>query len=168
VIVTELGASEAYVYAMGEESWLGHVMATSYDVDAVQLKQVGEFLACLVRRPWRRRGTPARAARVAVVRRPAPTSRPRTPVTVCDQPQVRGMRQKRATARFAASRYDGHFSDEDDRSVPGPPQMSSCVPRSQWFLPSSCRPRAGRRCMSANVAKALASRCIERDAESVM
>jgi len=42
-IMTELGASEAYVYAMGEESWLGHVMATSYNDDSYQLKQVAEF-----------------------------------------------------------------------------------------------------------------------------
>ncbi len=45
-IVTELGATEAYVYAMGEETWLvGHVMATSYNDDSYQLKQVDEFLA---------------------------------------------------------------------------------------------------------------------------
>jgi L-ascorbate metabolism protein UlaG (beta-lactamase superfamily) len=44
-IITELGASEAYVYAMGEESWLGHVMATNYTEDAYQLKQVDEFMA---------------------------------------------------------------------------------------------------------------------------
>jgi len=44
-IMTELGASEAYVYAMGEESWLGHVMATSYDEDSYQLGQVTEFMA---------------------------------------------------------------------------------------------------------------------------
>ena len=43
-ILTELGASEAYVYAMGEESWLGHVMATSYNEDSYQLKQVAEFM----------------------------------------------------------------------------------------------------------------------------
>ena len=43
-IMTELGAGEAYVYAMGEESWLGHVMATSYNEDSVQLKQVAEFM----------------------------------------------------------------------------------------------------------------------------
>jgi L-ascorbate metabolism protein UlaG (beta-lactamase superfamily) len=43
-IVTELGADEAYVYAMGEESWLGHVMATSYTEDSYQLKQVDEFM----------------------------------------------------------------------------------------------------------------------------
>jgi len=43
-IMTELGASEAYVYAMGEESWLGHVMATSYSDDSYQLKQVAEFM----------------------------------------------------------------------------------------------------------------------------
>ena len=45
-IVTELGAREAYVYAMGEETWLvGHVMATSYTPDSYQLKQVEEFMA---------------------------------------------------------------------------------------------------------------------------
>jgi L-ascorbate metabolism protein UlaG (beta-lactamase superfamily) len=44
-IMTELGASEAYVYAMGEESWLGHVMATTYNADSYQLKQVAEFMA---------------------------------------------------------------------------------------------------------------------------
>jgi L-ascorbate metabolism protein UlaG (beta-lactamase superfamily) len=43
-IMTELGASEAYVYAMGEERWLGHVMATSYTDDSYQLKQVTEFM----------------------------------------------------------------------------------------------------------------------------
>ncbi len=43
-IMTELGASEAYVYAMGEESWLGHVMATTYNEDSYQLKQVEEFM----------------------------------------------------------------------------------------------------------------------------
>jgi L-ascorbate metabolism protein UlaG (beta-lactamase superfamily) len=43
-IMTELGADEAYVYAMGEESWLGHVMATSYNEDSYQLKQVEEFM----------------------------------------------------------------------------------------------------------------------------
>ena len=44
-ITTELGAKEAYVYAMGEETWLvGHVMATSYNQDSYQLKQVAEFL----------------------------------------------------------------------------------------------------------------------------
>lgn len=43
-IMTELGAEEAYVYAMGEEPWLGHVMATKYTEDSYQLKQVGEFL----------------------------------------------------------------------------------------------------------------------------
>jgi L-ascorbate metabolism protein UlaG (beta-lactamase superfamily) len=44
-IMTELGASESYVYAMGEEDWLvGHVMATSYNEDSYQLKQVEEFM----------------------------------------------------------------------------------------------------------------------------
>jgi L-ascorbate metabolism protein UlaG (beta-lactamase superfamily) len=42
-IVTELGASEAYVYAMGEEPWLGHIMATSYTDDSYQIKQAAEF-----------------------------------------------------------------------------------------------------------------------------
>jgi L-ascorbate metabolism protein UlaG (beta-lactamase superfamily) len=45
-IMTELGASEAYVYAMGEEQWLvAHVMATSYNDDSYQLKQVDEFMS---------------------------------------------------------------------------------------------------------------------------
>jgi L-ascorbate metabolism protein UlaG (beta-lactamase superfamily) len=44
-IMTELGASEAYVYAMGEEKWVGHVMATTYNEDSYQLKQVDEFMA---------------------------------------------------------------------------------------------------------------------------
>ncbi|GAA2064403.1 MBL fold metallo-hydrolase [Catenulispora yoronensis] len=43
-IMTELGASEAYIYAMGEEAWLGHVMATSYVEDSFQLQQVEQFL----------------------------------------------------------------------------------------------------------------------------
>ncbi|MEU0949242.1 MBL fold metallo-hydrolase [Streptomyces canus] len=43
-ITTELGVGEAYIYAMGEESWLGHVMATSYTEDTYQLKQIDEFL----------------------------------------------------------------------------------------------------------------------------
>ncbi|WP_234542814.1 MBL fold metallo-hydrolase [Streptomyces shenzhenensis] len=43
-IMTELGAGEAYVYAMGEEDWLGHVMATTYNEDTYQLKQIDEFL----------------------------------------------------------------------------------------------------------------------------
>ncbi len=43
-IMTELGAENAYVYAMGEESWQGHVMATTYNEDSYQLKQIAEFL----------------------------------------------------------------------------------------------------------------------------
>jgi L-ascorbate metabolism protein UlaG (beta-lactamase superfamily) len=43
-IMQELGAAEAYIYAMGEESWLGHVMATTYNEDAYQLQQVEEFM----------------------------------------------------------------------------------------------------------------------------
>ncbi|MFI5822805.1 MBL fold metallo-hydrolase [Streptomyces rishiriensis] len=43
-IVRELGASEAYVYAMGQEEWLQHIMATSYTPESYQLKQVAEFL----------------------------------------------------------------------------------------------------------------------------
>jgi len=42
-IVTELGVNEVYIYAMGEESWLGHVMATSYNPDSYQLRQIAEF-----------------------------------------------------------------------------------------------------------------------------
>jgi L-ascorbate metabolism protein UlaG (beta-lactamase superfamily) len=43
-IMAELGASEAYIYAMGEESWLGHVTATTYNDDSYPLKQVDEFM----------------------------------------------------------------------------------------------------------------------------
>jgi L-ascorbate metabolism protein UlaG (beta-lactamase superfamily) len=43
-IMAELGAAEAYVYAMGEENWLGHVMATTYNEDSYQLKQSAEFM----------------------------------------------------------------------------------------------------------------------------
>ncbi|MGH3401650.1 MAG: MBL fold metallo-hydrolase [Streptosporangiaceae bacterium] len=44
-IMTELGAREAYVYAMGEEMWLvGHIMATTYNEESYQLKQVDEFM----------------------------------------------------------------------------------------------------------------------------
>ncbi|MFE1315876.1 MBL fold metallo-hydrolase [Streptomyces sp. NPDC058755] len=43
-IMTELGAHEAYIYAMGEEDWLGHVMATTYNEDTYQIKQIDEFL----------------------------------------------------------------------------------------------------------------------------
>jgi hypothetical protein len=43
-IMTELEAREAYVYAMGEEPWVGHVMATSYNDDSFQLKQADEFM----------------------------------------------------------------------------------------------------------------------------
>jgi L-ascorbate metabolism protein UlaG (beta-lactamase superfamily) len=43
-IMTELGADEAYIYAMGEESWQGHVMATTYNEDTYQIKQINEFL----------------------------------------------------------------------------------------------------------------------------
>ncbi|MFI6154847.1 MBL fold metallo-hydrolase [Kitasatospora sp. NPDC051170] len=53
-ILVELGAREAYIYAMGEESWQGHVMATTYTEDTYQLKQIDEFLG------WcRDRGIPA-------------------------------------------------------------------------------------------------------------
>lgn len=43
-IMTQLGSGEAYVYAMGEESWQGHVMATTYTPDTYQIKQIEEFL----------------------------------------------------------------------------------------------------------------------------
>ncbi|KQS63652.1 MBL fold metallo-hydrolase [Modestobacter sp. Leaf380] len=44
-VVAELGAPEAYVYAMGQEDWLQHVMATSYTPASYQLLQVKEFLS---------------------------------------------------------------------------------------------------------------------------
>jgi L-ascorbate metabolism protein UlaG (beta-lactamase superfamily) len=44
-ILTKLGARAAYIYAMGEESWQGHIMATNYDKDtSYQLKQIDEFM----------------------------------------------------------------------------------------------------------------------------
>ncbi|MFD2419033.1 MBL fold metallo-hydrolase [Amycolatopsis pigmentata] len=43
-IVQELGITQAFVYAMGEEDWLQHVMATSYTPDSYQLQEVDEFL----------------------------------------------------------------------------------------------------------------------------
>nr|AGS49760.1 peptide synthetase [uncultured bacterium esnapd15] len=43
-IMRELGADEAYVYAMGQESWQGHVVAPAYHQDADQMKQIDEFL----------------------------------------------------------------------------------------------------------------------------
>jgi L-ascorbate metabolism protein UlaG (beta-lactamase superfamily) len=43
-IMTELGADEGYLYAMGEESWLGHVVATTHAEDTYQTKQIEEFL----------------------------------------------------------------------------------------------------------------------------
>lgn len=43
-ILEQLGAREAYVYAMGQEDWLQHVMATSYTPESYQLLQVAEFL----------------------------------------------------------------------------------------------------------------------------
>lgn len=49
-IMTELGTDEAYVYAMGEESWQGHIMATTYNEDTYQLKQIEVFLAWCAQR----------------------------------------------------------------------------------------------------------------------
>jgi L-ascorbate metabolism protein UlaG (beta-lactamase superfamily) len=49
-IVEQLHCDEAYVYAMGEEPWLQHVMATSYTPESYQLKQVEEFLGLCGRR----------------------------------------------------------------------------------------------------------------------
>ena len=44
-IMKELGADEGYIYAMGEESWQGHVMATTYNEDTYQMQQIREFLS---------------------------------------------------------------------------------------------------------------------------
>lgn len=43
-VASRLGLREAYVYAMGQEDWLQHVMATSYTPDCYQLQQVRQFL----------------------------------------------------------------------------------------------------------------------------
>ena len=44
-IMNELGTDEAYVYATGEESWQGHVLATTRTGDTYRLRQIEEFLA---------------------------------------------------------------------------------------------------------------------------
>jgi hypothetical protein len=41
--IRALGGRRAYVYAMGEEPWLQHVMATNYTEDSYQLLQVAEL-----------------------------------------------------------------------------------------------------------------------------
>ncbi|MFH9400614.1 hypothetical protein [Streptomyces sp. NPDC017638] len=38
-----VGAKEVYIYAVGKESWLGHVMAASYNEYSYQLQQIVEF-----------------------------------------------------------------------------------------------------------------------------
>jgi L-ascorbate metabolism protein UlaG (beta-lactamase superfamily) len=63
-MITELDADEAYVYAMGDEAWLGHVKATGTTPDTCRLKQIADFLGwcddngitaghLLNRREWR-------------------------------------------------------------------------------------------------------------------
>lgn len=49
-IVEQLRVSDAYVYAMGEEDWLQHVMATNYTPESYQIKQIAEFLESCGRR----------------------------------------------------------------------------------------------------------------------
>jgi L-ascorbate metabolism protein UlaG (beta-lactamase superfamily) len=49
-IVEHLHATEAYVYAMGVEDWLQHIMAISYTPQSYQLLQVAEFLEACARR----------------------------------------------------------------------------------------------------------------------
>jgi L-ascorbate metabolism protein UlaG (beta-lactamase superfamily) len=49
-IVGNLGLKEAFVYAMGQEPWLQHIMATSYTPECYQLQQVAEFLKGCVER----------------------------------------------------------------------------------------------------------------------
>ena len=51
---------------MGEEGWLGHVMATTYNEDTYQIKQIEEFLD-LVQRPRHQGRPPLQAAGVALV-----------------------------------------------------------------------------------------------------
>jgi hypothetical protein len=43
-IMTELGVGEAYVHAVSEEPWLGHVMATTYNGATQQVKQIDQFM----------------------------------------------------------------------------------------------------------------------------
>ncbi|MBS2532114.1 MBL fold metallo-hydrolase [Catenulispora sp. NF23] len=49
-IVRELGIQQAFIYAMGQEEWLQHIMATSYTPESYQLQQVAEFLAACAER----------------------------------------------------------------------------------------------------------------------
>ncbi|GCB43870.1 MBL fold metallo-hydrolase [Streptomyces sp. NL15-2K] len=43
-ITTELGVGEAYVHAVGEEPWPGHVMATTYSEDTQQVREIDQFM----------------------------------------------------------------------------------------------------------------------------
>lgn len=42
-VARSLGAQRVFVYAMGEEPWLQHVMATNYTSDSYQMQQIEEF-----------------------------------------------------------------------------------------------------------------------------
>lgn len=42
-IVSALGAGRIFVYALGEEPWLQHVMATNYGPESYQLVQAAEL-----------------------------------------------------------------------------------------------------------------------------
>ena len=47
-IVQKLKCKHAYVYAMGQEPWLNHVMALNYSADSVQILESDKFVAtCL-------------------------------------------------------------------------------------------------------------------------
>jgi L-ascorbate metabolism protein UlaG (beta-lactamase superfamily) len=49
-LIDSLGARRVFVYAMGEEPWLQHVMATNYTPDSYQLEQIGLFGAACTER----------------------------------------------------------------------------------------------------------------------
>jgi len=49
-LVSTLGASRIFVYALGEEPWLQHVMATNYTPESYQLRQAEELAAACAAR----------------------------------------------------------------------------------------------------------------------
>jgi hypothetical protein len=50
VIIAAIGARRIFIYALGEEPWLQHVMATNYSPDSYQLLQAEELAASCAER----------------------------------------------------------------------------------------------------------------------
>jgi hypothetical protein len=77
------------------------------------------------------------------------------------------MRQKRATARFAASLYDGHFSDEDD-PFRAWPASNVQVRTSVTMVPTVILPSPGRKALYVRQRGQGVGVALHRDAEGVM